>query len=506
MKTIFWSLSLIWFGLISLSAQELALELPVELKGGRATYPILNEQRQQVCLVLMDNRSAKAYILNQDWKMEQQLSFENMQVMSNLGAAVGHFYTEDAYFVVINDSKTKSYMVLEINLKEGQITYHDRWKFAIPSGEEILTTFSENGSFFVLSVMRDPQTMRLYELNKVGVPKMRVFNIPPDIELSDDNKDTRDLHRYLSNQKLSRSVRFTKLQNNMAASSILNSVKAHKAYFRNDSLLLTIDGVSDATHLITLDLNAQTFHYKYLNYPAIKCTPVEFTTIQTQGNSFLYKNNLFQIQSCPSAAKIGIRNLTDDGFLQEYQISGRDTAIAFRNTPIVLKMERNKKEAKEKILNKPAELLLKINEYNVAISAWENAQGQLEMLVGAHMLYVPQSGGGGMTFMPGSPGFNTPYGAVPGTPGTWVSNPTFGSFRTSGLDRMVHFKSLLAADGTHLDGALQPNAYDHLQEEIEKKFDEKEFSAETIFYFNNAFYFGTYNKDTKQFSIYRYAN
>lgn len=339
----------------------------------------------------------------------------------------------------------------------------------------------------------------------MGIPKITAFNLPPKLELSKENKDTRDLHRYLSKQNLSRTIQFSKMEDNISAASILSSVTTHKAYFRGDSLLLTIDALNAATHLITLNLNTQTFNYRKLDYPKISCSPTDVVTIKPQGNSFLYQNTLFQIKSCPSGAKIGIRSLTEDSFIKEFQFTGRDTAISFQNTPILLKQERNKKVAKEKILTRPAELLARIDEYNVAIAAWENAQGQVEMVVGAQMLYIPQ-GGGGMTFMPGTPGFSTPYGAVPGSPGRWVSNPTYSSFSTSGLDRIVQFKSLLTEAGEHIPGEMKPNAHKRLQEAIEQQFDEKEFAAETIFYFNNAFYLGTYNKENQQFALYRYQD
>ncbi len=235
---------------------------------------------------------------------------------------------------------------------------------------------------------------------------------------------------------------------------------------------------------------------KKIEYPKLQCTVLSLDEIEA--NSFLFENQLFQIQTCPSAASINITDVNSGSVLKTMKFTGRDQ-IDFRNGAFIFR-----KDKKDKELANTQEFLSKLAESNrdPAIAVRNGSNEQIEMIVGGQVVLEmtgPSWGGGGFR-----PGFGTPIG---GTPFYYGFNPTYGITETTVKANTTYFKSLLnKSDWSHQAGDPVLLAYDKLQEAKKQQFEEKEFKAETVFYFNNTFYFGTYNKDTKQFAIYRYAD
>lgn len=478
--------------------QDLVLQHSIELKGGlndsREAYPIINETTGEICLILMDSRGINALLLNAGMQVQKQLTLPASVVQKKLDNPVGSFWTGNK-FVMVSDERLGSsryFSFLEINFAEEKMLFPERMKVAFPEGDELLSTFSENGKFYALSVVKKLPAVRLYVMDKIGVPVITAFDLP-EVALSKKHKD---LHAYLRKDDIEYTP-FQLIPGNPSGGSLASAVFRHKVYYQGNNILLTIDKVNDGTNMLFLDVENGKARFQRVDYPKINCTVLNKDEIKE--NSFVFENQLFQIRTCPSSASINITDYSTGTVSKSLKFTGRDK-IDFRNGPFIFR-----KDKKEKELANATEFLAKLGEANrdPAIAVRNAADGQIEMTIGGQVVLEktgPTWGGGG--FAPG-------FGGMPigGTPLFYGFNPTYGIVETTVKANTIFFKSFFNKTSLeHQMGEPAPLAYDKLQEAKKQQFNEKEFKAETVFYFKNAFYFGTYNKDTKQFSIYRYAD
>lgn len=523
-------------------AQEIILQHPIELKGGlsdsREAYPIINEKTSEVCLLLMDAKGIHALLLNANMQVQKELSLPASVVQKKLDDPVGGFYKDQTFVMVSDETQAGSryFSFLEINFAEEKMNFNERMKVSFPEGDELLSTFSENGKFYALAVVKKLPALRLYEIDKIGVPKITAFDLPEAVL----SKKHKDLHAYLRKDDVGYNL-FNKVPNDPSGGSLSISVARHKLYIQDDQLILTIDKISDGTNMLFLDLKNGKSAFKKIDYPTLNCTVLNLNELRE--NSFLYKNYLFQIRTCPSGVSIHIADYTTGSILKKMAFNGRDTTIAFQNSPFIFRRAGREVDQiesfyrpgrvvpgdqvaaspattyynipgdpklKEKQLESTQKFLSKLMQYEPSIAARAGKEGVIEMIVGGQDAVEktgPTWGGGGPIRVGGMPGISTPYGNVPGSPGYTIYNPTYGVTRSVVGSNSVFFKSILSKDNIEFqDGEAVKQAYDVLQDDMKKQFNEKEFKAETVFYFQNAFYFGIYNKDTEQFAIYRYAD
>jgi hypothetical protein len=508
------------------TAQEAVLQQPMDWKGElRNMYPIKNEPSGKICFVFLTPRAIYAQLLNEAMQPEKTLSLETTEVQQQLGTIVGNFVNGDSYVLVGSpNAPGESYLYLNVNFATGKIEFNNRMKLSIPEDEEVLSSFSENRKFYVLSVFKRLPALRLRQVEKIGVPVMKAFDLP-EVALSKKHKD---LHGYLRKDDVDYNP-FNKVPADPSGGSLSVSVARHKLYFQNEEIILTIDKISEGTNVLVLNLKEGKARFKQVNYPTLNCTVASEGDLKE--NSFLYQNYLFQIRTCPSGAAIHVADFTVGTVLKKFFFSGRDT-IAFQNSPFVFRKAGReldqvepfyrfavrmpsyepfqKAKIKEQQLESTQKFMAKMLDYQPSIAARMNTNDQIEMIIGGQDAVeltgpVWGTGGGGPTMVGGSPGFSTPYGNVPASPGRMVYNPTYGIIRSTVGSNSVFFKSILnKQDLEHQDAEVTPQPYDQLQNDLKKQFDDKAFKAETIFYFNNAFYLSTYNKDTRQFLIYRY--
>ncbi len=239
----------------TIQAQEVILQHSIELKGGlsdsREAYPIINEKTGEVCLLLMDTKGVHALLLNSNMQVQKELSLPASVVQRKLDNPVGGFYKDQTFVMVSDETQTGSryFSFLEINFAEGKMNFNERIKVSFPEGDELLSTFSENGKFYALAVVKKLPALRLYEIDKIGVPKITAFDLP-EAALSKKHKD---LHAYLRKDDIEYTP-FQLIPNNPSGGSLASAVLRHKIYYRPEGIILTIDKVSDGTNLVFLDV------------------------------------------------------------------------------------------------------------------------------------------------------------------------------------------------------------------------------------------------------------
>lgn len=328
------------FSLHSIAQQPVSsfsIEVANNKENALKTFPIANEINQKVCLVVKNKNSLQAYLLQSDMQLEAQLMLKNVPTLTEFwDNLVGSFYNNNTYVIVGQEDRlSKHFSFIEINFDKKSITYHERWKLSFSNEEEILGAFSEKGVFYALAVFKNAPAIRLYELNKpFGVPVMHVFNLPETEAIS---KSYKNLHQYLAKNEPQLNP-FQKVPTDISGNSLAASVPRHKIYIRPDSLILSIDKVGDATHLLILDLKNTSCNYQKVAFLEPACNENNSTQDWNYSNSFLLHQYLFQINSCKVRTQVGIMDWQQHKILKTFQFDGNDS-IAFRNSAFLIKKQ-----------------------------------------------------------------------------------------------------------------------------------------------------------------------
>jgi flagellar motor component MotA len=99
------------------------------------------------------------------------------------------------------------------------------------------------------------------------------------------------------------------------------------------------------------------------------------------------------------------------------------------------------------------------------------------------------------------------YGAIGSLAGSLiiyaVSNPTVDNFNSYSNRKIVYIDCLFDTNNNHVDGTVNPLAFDKIQDYVEKN---KKLASPTIFKLANVYYFGNYNTDSKTYELRKFTD
>lgn len=224
-----------------------------------------------------------------------------------------------------NDNGTQVYWASEDYTKIKTLNFNFNTRAITSSTMEIalqddfiLSTFSENNSFYILSLPEKGDKLNLYILNN-GVVKQKVLDFSGFSFFDANNKKTRfnTLMQEYPLQKIEATA-FNALPT--AGSKI-------KLYVLDSSILLTLDHNPALTQLFTLDLQANTLTEKIFPQLLLKHPG--------KGNSFYFKQKLYQIKLNEEEIALATEDITTGDVLRSYIADSEDT-ITFKNSPLLV--------------------------------------------------------------------------------------------------------------------------------------------------------------------------
>lgn len=448
------------------AAQQLAGSFPMTLKKDQDVFQIVDQAKSEVTLFISDKNNVKAVTLDAQMKIIDSTSgarpdsdYDNM-IGYNRGAA--------GYRLFWSSSNRKQIMSQEFDLAK-HTTTAIKYSLALKS-EKPISEFSLNDVFYVLTAIKNSNTIKLYTFGHDGAV------IEKSLELTGFRFFTSDYEKTTFAGLVQSAVKI----NTDSPTSLVTSKAKNKLYALPGRIALTIDGNNDYTQVVTINIADFTAKEKF-----IKKTYVPFTErAELNSNSFLLGDKLYQVKTSSSKISLTIKDL-EDNLIKEYSSMGHEP-ITFKNSEII---QENGGTDNKRILDKTSQLLSKIYNFGVSISGYE-LDGQNMITLGC--VSPEQQNNLAMAGM---------FGAAGVLIAAAIANPTMENFNAYANRKVVYINCLFNKSGDHVPGSAKPIAFDKIRTFLE---DRKNTSSQTLFRLANAYYLGYYDKSAKLYTLQRF--
>ena len=155
-------------------SQEIVNSVPVELKKNRDIFQVVNNENKDVTLFISDKIKVKAIHLDQNMKIVDSISATRPDTKT-YDMMIGYNSSNDnpRLFWASNDYENifaQSYDVSNQKVTTQQYT------LALKE-EKVLQKFSENEKFYILTVLKKGNSLKLHVFDKNGIYSARVINL-----------------------------------------------------------------------------------------------------------------------------------------------------------------------------------------------------------------------------------------------------------------------------------------------------------------------------------------
>ncbi len=486
-------LILIFFALSSsLIAQKQVVQLPgitySNFIKDRTAFSLSNSETSDLALVIPDKRTVTAYLFNEKFEKIDSITAESLRIKFKdiIGYRVTDkhyttlFATQNKHFLGVVDfdfenNKTKTEQ-LDINL----------------SGEEVLETVTHNNRFFLLSMNDDFDGLIIRELLEDGTLHRIDIQINDPIAIKDlltrRNKadDVGNRKGSIFNEALPPEIFEI---DNKNPNSLDTTSKLNKLYAKDNNLILTFDNFEAFTLAYFIDLSDFSVTEKRFPHEMIDGEYLE------KSNSFLFKDNLFQIAVNDDKLLFTISDFNSGVHIKTFRAT-KERPINFKNTNLIQKNGMFMGENEIRYLDDTAQFLRKINNGLPGIAIQRNGDNY-QMNIGGTQVF---GGGGGGVMMAGGGAVGGPVG---GMAVTVYFNPTYTSYGSYNNTKSIYIESLFDTEFNHIEGYPIKNVFDKVKE-YQDSF--KNIDAEEVFSHNDKVYFGYYNKKGEVYNIVEFNN
>lgn len=448
------------------------------------SFSVLNKNTENIGTFLIEKKRIYGFLLDQNFNLKSKLLLDNKSKKYSL--VLGKMYDSDNIFKIIVSDKSKSkFAIITFNFSTGETSFSE-------------DTFNAKKLIFLQSVSRANKVHLLfldrdsynivsqnYEIN--GSNDLLKFDFKNEKFLITKDKDislkklipdySNPEHREIKNiafeltkvseESYDTNVEYGLLSSNVKRKqtspiSVETSSKLSKLYIRKNDVVITFDKNKFYTQILYLDLNKGKYKYEKIRKPLFDTKKMD-----KKSNSFFIDNLLFTITSTKKKLVFNVYNLEKKALLKEFSIENNEP-ITFSNTPIIQK-GGDFKQYRE--LEKTKQFLRKITSSKIGISAYKNDRGY-EITIGGRKLVTSGTFpvgiiGGGLTVA----GWGIAAGPI-------YSNTTTSSFGAYLKNKSVHIKCLFDDNFNHIEGDIEKNIYDKIQD---YKFIEKTKKSEDIY-------------------------
>ena len=478
-----------------LSSQEMVFETKAQPKSRIMEkgniLPIVMKDKSSV-LFFLDDMEIKCLALNEGFQKTDEYNIYNSQsTYQTYNTLLGHSLIQNEYSLFLANNKKNQFFVQSINL--GQKTHSSQLLNLKLKKERYLESISHEGKFYLLTVKKSSSVLKIYEFigSKLRTQKEFDFSRLPISNGSYPDLYSTLLRSTLNRQKLS----ITKIATKIPIPLEIASQK-FKLYFFGNKIYLAFDNSLQNTKIINIDLNSYEYAFNVIMHKQLD----NCKGLNTVSNSFLLDSILFTVKSCRLGLHLRANNINNSDIISEYSVNSNEE-IQFKNGAII--QEGGTviyTQGRDKELDKTKQILRKISNSKIGISAYET-NNKLILMIGGYK-EVQQATGGGMTFMPGV-SIATPYGNV-AAPAAYSYNPMMFGYGGYKNTRAVYFKSIL--DKSNLKHIKNESpvrtAFDKIKD-FEKT---KDINNETLFRVGDSYIFGYYNKFKKTYALHKFLD
>lgn len=470
---------LLLLGSLSAFSQELANSIPLQLKKDKGVFQVVDETAKKTTLFFADKTQIKTIRLDGAMKMIDSMSTARPDKAYDIMVGYSTSGEQTRVFWSSSDHEEVYAQVYDFEKKGvgGE-------KYLFPFKEDrFLQVFSEKDKFYILSIIRKTNKLKLYVFGSDGKMQEKIIDFS-NAKFFDYYYHPISLYEAFGESFMPAEPAYSLQQIHAEdLTSLTESSKKRKCYLDGGKIYITFDGSTDFTHLITLDLTNFTGVEKVVQKPYIAFND----RYELNSNSFVIDGQLYQIKTSSSKMFFVVKDLQGN-VLKEYSKTP-DDQLDFKNSEII---QESGDPENPRILEKTSQFLRKTNNQNSGMAISKNGDNYLVTM-------------GSVSDERASTGMMV--GGMFGVAGALVAialtNPTFDSFNSYSNRKVVYINCLFDKSGNHVDGALKPLAFDKIRKFTK---DRKDLASPTLFRFEDAYYFGYYSKADKNYLLTKFNN
>nr|WP_314839972.1 hypothetical protein [uncultured Flavobacterium sp.] len=470
--------TLILSNFISFS-QEKVSSIPIDLKKNRDVFQTVNYDTNKINLFISDKTKVKAIQLDEKMQIVDSISSERPDTKT-YSQMIGYTTNQENNALFWSSNNYKEILTAVYDFKNRK-TSTKQHSLALKD-EKILQKFSDKDFFYLLTVVKKSNDLKLYIFDKEGEYIEKKINLDA-ITLYNSEYMPSTLSEVLGENLLPFEAPFS-LQNIAVENptSLTDSAKKRKCYFQNNKILITLDTNIEFTQIITIDLK----DFK-VSEKKIKTHDIQEDRMYLSSNSFYFDNKLYQLKSSSKLLYLTVNDL-EGNILKEYSATSSEP-IYFKNSEVQLE---GGDFGGKRVLENSSQFIRKINNLYLGLSIYSLGQNTLITYGGVS---PAQQSAGGFGIGMGQ------FGSMGVLFSVAVYNPVIENFNSYANRKVVKTDGLFDKEGNHIKGDLKPLAFD----KIRTFFDEyKDVSSQTLFK-TDAYYLGYYDNTTKEY-IFRKFN
>ncbi|MEZ0007312.1 hypothetical protein ABH942_002693 [Flavobacterium sp. 28YEA47A] len=295
--------------------QTLLASHPLELKKATSYHQIINAVNNQNQVFAFASDKEKLKVL----KFSNALFFKDSLSVSrpdkSYEAMVGFSFEDNGnpylYWSSEDYTKIQSLYFDFNNRTSSTASYQVSFK-----NEDILSVFSENNSFYILSLIQKEDKLKFYCFNKGQLEEKTVdFS---SFKFIDENGKSSTFSKLIKENAIEKI-------DTRSSNPLFQSVSKIKFYVTGKQMVLTFDATS-RTQLFDIDLTTFAISEKTIPSLTIKGSGA-------QSNSYLHNNKLYQIKANGEELAIAAADVATGEQLKNYTATPKDS-ISFRNSPL----------------------------------------------------------------------------------------------------------------------------------------------------------------------------
>ncbi|MEZ4816679.1 MAG: hypothetical protein R2776_01735 [Flavobacteriaceae bacterium] len=470
----FWSLG------INLYSQEPFLKLDAFLKENEKVdflLPLSSTDSDKFCLFFIDSKNTINYLFDKEGSIISSYTSEiKKNTYENF---LGNIFLEDSVIIFFSNNNKSKLSASSFNFNE-KTTEHFEIDLQLKE-ERFLFQFEKNNHIYFITIKEKDSNFKIYSIDAKGsIIQKEIKN--PSLEYRDTKNNTVPLFDFLKDRvNVNDDFEIPFIQGSIPPT--LNITRhLMKAYPTEEGCTLVVDKSKNITYTFEFNIKDNTVNVKRFLAPF-----VPEGLAYGQSNSFLFKDNLFQISTNSKTMSFSIKNLETEKELKQYTITKENFFETFNLK--VSKAITSKQAEKE-----TAKLLKMINTYSIGISAKEIEQNTIQIDFGSHIAnYVtPEEAGLRSALMS--------FGLAGGLMYALLSNNTTpnSAFLQYNKNAIIELNALLNDDLEFMEGKKKIGVFENIRLQ-EEKFAKN--ILEGVFKMNHKYYYVLYNQKENYLKI-----
>ncbi len=460
---------------VSIRSQELLDEYTIQLEKSstKAPFSVIDlNNNSYLFFVQASNITSIKYDSKNKLKSVGKFSRPPSAFNEIIGYSLDNENGINLYFA--NKKKNKFFLK---TLKSDGTSEEKEFDFKIKK-EHFLQVVNYQNTFYVLTAPKMSSTLKIYKFD--GATYTVVNHDFSSERFYDSNNKPIQLSYLFGDRDI-------EIIEDDVPSAIEITSSIFKIYPKGNEILITLDHRDNATRLIRLNLDDNSFSIDYHEIPTTAYKKLDYL----KSNSFIYKDKIYQLVASRDLMIFTIKEEATKKLIKKYTATKDDPEITFKNTAIYQDGSLYSSGIRE--LVKTRQFLRKITNSSVGIVAYEK-EDLLQLSLGG--IKEMNTGSGLPMMIPGG------IPIVAAGAFTMSINPALYAFNSYSKTRSVYIKCLFDINTIeHMPGPVASNVFDDINEFADSL---DRFSLETVFKKDDYFIYGFYHSKEKKYSLFRF--